>query len=211
VNAVLLPADPVRMVRRAARPLLDELAATLDDIAEAILARDRRLADAALARARGIDDLGEGFADAVLASREMTRFAPPRRRMRGRVEGYADVATQVDLAVRNVRVLARGTIRAVRLEDNVPPQIADAVRELATAVRALADALDRGGSMATVREHALRAAAIGTMVLEGTANLSVSVIVGQIRSTANDLLVGTGMDGNQAVEAIAHAVDEAMA
>jgi uncharacterized membrane protein YccC len=211
VNALILPADPVRMVRRAARPLLDELAATLDDIAEAIAARDRGLADEALARARGIDELGDRFAEAVLASREMTRFALPRRGMRGRVEGYADVATQADLAVRNVRVLARGTIRAVRLEDNVPPRIADAVRELAAAVRALADALDRGGSMERVREHALRAAATATMVLEGTANLSVSVIVGQIRSTANDLLVGTGMDGNEAVEAIAHAVDEAMA
>jgi uncharacterized membrane protein YccC len=211
VNALILPADPVSLVRGAARPLLDELAATLDDIAEAILARDRRLADKALARARGIDELGDRFAEAVLASREMTRFAPPRRRMRGRVEGYADVATQVDLAVRNVRVLARGTIRAVRLEENVPPRIADSVRELAAAVRALADALDRSGSMESVREHALRAAATATMVLEGTANLSVSVIVGQIRSTANDLLVGTGMDGNEAVEAIARAVDEAMA
>lgn len=210
VNALVLPADPVSLVRRAARPLLDELAETLGDIAQAIVDRDRGRAEAALARARGIDELSGRFIDAVIASREMTRFAPPRRRLRGRVEGYAGIATQADLAVRNVRVLARGTIRAVRLEENVPPQVAEAVRELAAAVRALADALEGRGSMERVREHALRAAATATLVLEGTGNLSVSVIVGQVRSTATDLLVGTGLDSNEAVDAVGRAIDEAL-
>jgi uncharacterized membrane protein YccC len=210
VNALLLPADPVALVRRAARPLLEELAATLDDIAHAILERDRGLAEEALARARGIDEMSGRFVDAVIASREMTRFAPPRRRLRSRVEGYADVATQVDLAVRNVRVLARGTIRAVRLDENVPPPVADAARELAAAVRALADALERGGSMERVREHALRAAATATLVLEETGNLSVSVIVGQVRSTATDLLAGTGMGPDEAADVVRRAVQEAV-
>ena len=210
VNALLLPADPVSLVRRAARPLLEELAETLDDIAQAVVDRDRKQAEAALARARGIDELSGQFIDAVIASREMTRFAPPRRRLRGRVEGYADIATQADLAVRNVRVLARGTIRAVRLDENMPPQVAEAVRELAAAVRALADALEGHGSMERVREHALRAAATATLVLEGTGNLSVSVIVGQVRSTATDLLVGTGLDSDKAVDAVGRAVDEAL-
>ena len=44
-----------------------------------------------------------------------------------------------------------------------------------------------------MREPALRAAVGATQVLEGTTNLSVSVIVGQIRSTATDLLTGIGM------------------
>ena len=210
VNALVLPADPVSLVRRAARPLLDELAETLGDIAQAIVDRDRGRAEAALARARGIDELSGRFIDAVIASREMTRFAPPRRRLRGRVEGYAGIATQADLAVRNVRVLARGTIRAVRLEENVPPEVAEAVRELAAAVRALADALEGRGSMERVREHALRAAATATLVLEGTGNLSVSVIVGQVRSTATDLLVGTGLDSNEAVDAVGRAIDETL-
>ena len=210
INAVLLPADPMAMVRRAARPLLEELAATLDDVAAAILERDRDLAEAALERAREIDELSVRFGDAVATSRETTRFAPPRRRLRGRVERYGDVATQADLAVRNVRVLARGTIRAVRLDENVPPQVADAVRELAAAVRALADALDRSGTMEQVREHALRAAALATQVLEGTGNLSVSVIVGQVRSTATDLLAGTGMSPSEAVEEVSRAAEEAV-
>ena len=208
VNALLLPADPVRMVRRAARPLLEELAATLDDVAEAILERDRGLAEGALKRARGIDELSGHFLETVIASREMTRFAPPRRRLRGRVERFGAVATQVDLAVRNVRVLARGTIRALRLDENVPPEVADAVRELAAAVRALADAVEADGKLERVRDHALRAAATATHVLKSTGNLSVSVIVGQVRSTATDLVAGTGMDTDDAVEAVSRALDE---
>ncbi|MDP9133728.1 MAG: FUSC family protein [Actinomycetota bacterium] len=202
VNAVVLPADPVAMVRSAARPVLDELAGVLDDIAEAMLERDRDLAERALRRAREIDDLSVRFFDAVGVSRETTTFAPPRRRYRRKVEDYAAAAAQIDLAVRNVRVLARGAIRAVRLDENTPPEVADALRLLAQAVRAFGDAIDHPERVERVREPALRAAAIATKVLEDTANLSVSVIVGQIRSTATDLLTGTGLDTDRAAEAV---------
>jgi uncharacterized membrane protein YgaE (UPF0421/DUF939 family) len=205
VNALLLPADPVAMIRRAARPVLDELAAALEDIAVAILERDRALADAALVRAREIDEPTDRFAEAVNLARETTVYAPFRRRSRGRVDDYGDAAGRIDLAVRNVRVLARGTIRAIRLDENVPPQVADAVRELAAAVRAFAGSLEDPARAAEVREHALRAAATATQVLENTGNLSVSVIVGQVRSTATDLLQGTGMSHDEAAEEVRRA------
>jgi uncharacterized membrane protein YgaE (UPF0421/DUF939 family) len=206
VNGLVLPADPVAMVRRAARPLLEELAATLEDIAEALLERDRGMADRALLRARGIDELSASFAEAVDVSRETTRFAPPRRRARRRVERYADAAAQIDLAVRNVRVLARGAIRAVRLDENVPPDAADAVHDLAAAVRASGEALEDPAAIDRVRGHALKAATTATRVLEDTGNLSVSVIVGQVRSTATDLLAATGVEPDEAADTVIRAV-----
>jgi hypothetical protein len=60
-----------------------------------------------------------------------------------------------------------------------------------------------------VREPALRAAATATLVLERTGNLSVSVIIGQIRSTATDLIAGTGMSADTASEAVTRAAREA--
>jgi uncharacterized membrane protein YgaE (UPF0421/DUF939 family) len=205
VNAILLPADPVAILRSAARPLLDELAGTLDDIAVAILEHDRDRAERALRRARAIDELSGNFFDAVAVSRETTRYAPPRRRFRRTVENFAAAASQIDLAVRNVRVLARGTIRAVRLSENTPPEVADALRCLARAVRAFGDAIEHPERASRVREPALRAAALATQVLEDTGNMSVSVIVGQIRSTATDLLAGTGLDTDRAAEAVREA------
>jgi uncharacterized membrane protein YgaE (UPF0421/DUF939 family) len=209
VSGLVLPANPVRMVQQAAKPVLEELAATLDDIAATILERDRGRAERALLRARAMDQLLERFADAVNVSRETTRFAPPRRRFRGQVQDYADAAGRIDLAVRNVRVLARGAIRAVRLDDNMPPQTAEAVRELAAAARAFAAALEHSADYSEVRAAALRAAATATLVLESTGNLSVSVVVGQVRSTATDLLAATGMSHDDASEAVTRASREA--
>jgi redox-regulated HSP33 family molecular chaperone len=124
------------------------------------------------------------------------------------MEFYADAAGRIDLAVRNVRVLARGAIRAVQLDENVPPDVAEALGELAAAVRALAAALGTDLDFAAAREHAGRAAAIATLVLEATTNLSVSVIVGQIRSTATDLMTGTGLSYDEATVAVRDAIRE---
>jgi hypothetical protein len=125
------------------------------------------------------------------------------------VEFYSAAAMRVDLAVRNVRVLARGAMRALALDENVPPEVAGALEDLARAVRALAAALESGDGYDAVREPALSAAAAATLVLEGTANLSVSVIVGQIRSTATDLLTGMGLTYEEATEAVRTAVQDA--
>jgi hypothetical protein len=43
---------------------------------------------------------------------------------------------------------------------------------------------------------------MATLVLERTGNFSVSVIVGQVRSTAVDLLRGSGMSYDGAVDAV---------
>ena len=56
-------------------------------------------------------------------------------------------------------------------------------------------------------EHALRAAARATLVLEVTSNLQVSVIVGQVRAAAVDLLRSWGLERDEAEEIVRHAAD----
>jgi uncharacterized membrane protein YgaE (UPF0421/DUF939 family) len=210
VAALVLPADPLRLIREAAKPALEELAATLEDVAEALLRRDLDRAEHALARARGVDELGARFSGAVTESRETARQSPPRWRAREAVEAYAEAAAQIDLAIRNVRVLARGAVRAITLEDNVPDEVVGALRELAEAVRALGPALEHDDRLEDVRRSALHAAGAATQVLERTGNLSVSVLVGQIRSTVTDLLTGSGMPHEEAAEAVRAATREAV-
>jgi uncharacterized membrane protein YgaE (UPF0421/DUF939 family) len=209
VSALFLPADPLLLIRRAAVPILEELADTLEDIARALRGHSLEAAEAALLRARGIDELGSAFHDAVTVGRETARFAPVRRRSRDRVDLYAEASAQIDLAVRNVRVLARGAIRGLRLKESLPPEIADALLDLARAVRALEAVLEHPEQRDEVIGPAVRAAATATLVLERTGNLSVSVIVGQIRSTAVDLMRGAGMDYEAASDAVRHAAREA--
>ena len=208
ISALVLPAHPGRMVRDAAAPVLAELAAVLDDVAAALDERDGERVQAALDRGRAIDELSRDLDEALVVGRETARLVPPRWRTIRTVDVYADAAAQIDLAVRNVRVLARGARRAIDLEDNVPPEVAAALRELAVAVRALGEALDVPDRAAAVRESALRAAGHATLVLERTGNLSVSVIVGQIRSTAVDLIRGSGLSYEDAADAVRAAVRE---
>jgi uncharacterized membrane protein YgaE (UPF0421/DUF939 family) len=209
VNALILPAHPVRLVRSAAEPVLEELAATLKAIADAIETRGEQAAERVLLRARALDELEAALEQAIVVSRETTRFAPVRRRARGTVDFYAEAAAQIDLAIRNVRVLARGVLRGARLGDNVPPEIARAVRDLAEAVLALREALEDPQRADDVRTPALRAAATATRVLEQTGNLSVTVVVGQVRSTAVDLLRGSGLTYDEAASLVREAAREA--
>ena len=74
-DAPVLPADPIRILRDAARPVLDELAETLRDIAVALRRRDADLAEAALVRARGTDEFGERFFAATREGRSATRLS----------------------------------------------------------------------------------------------------------------------------------------
>jgi uncharacterized membrane protein YgaE (UPF0421/DUF939 family) len=209
VNALLLPANPIKMVKDAAEPVLEELAATLREVAGAIEAREQEAAEHVLLRARELDRLEAELEDAVVVSRETARYAPARRRSRGTVDFYAEASAQIDLAIRNVRVLARGVVRAARLGENLPPAIADAVRDLATAVLALRDALEDPDRADEVRAPALHAAATATRVLEQTGNLSVTVVVGQVRSTAVDLLRGSGLTYDEAATLVREAAREA--
>jgi uncharacterized membrane protein YccC len=198
LNFVIVPIDPLRLARREAEPVLRELAGVLDDIADALDRRDRSTAVAALRRAREIDAHTQRFLEALTVGRETAATAPQRRAARRPMAVYSEAGGQIDLAVRNVRVLARGALRAIDVGDHVPPEVAEAIRELRDAVRSLDPWLNDPGRAAAVREPAVRAALRASAVLEQTTNLSVSVIVGQVRSTAVDLLRSTGMEPEEA-------------
>jgi hypothetical protein len=121
------------------------------------------------------------------------------------LQRYAQAAPHIDLAVRNVRVLARGAVRALDLEAHIPEETVRALRDLAEAVRTLAPSLDDAERNARARELALKAAGRATLGLEQTNNLSASVIVGQVRSMAADLLRGLGVADQDAQVAVRQA------
>jgi hypothetical protein len=201
VNAVV-PTDPMRLTREALDGLVEELAAALEDVAAGLERRDRELALAAATRARGIDPMLTRLRDSLAVGREMLTLAPARRRALRRLPAFESAASGLDAALRNTRVLARGAVRAIELDETVPPLAVEAIGDLAAAVRGLAAELDDPRRAGAAEEAALYAAARSTAALEHTGNLSVSVIVGQIRSTAVDLLRALGMEGEEARSAV---------
>ena len=206
VVSATLPNNPSTRARQAARPVLEDLATALRDVAASLIGGDLKLAEGALSEARRIDTLVAGLREELDGGYQIARFSPPRRRHLGGLARYAAAADQLDLAVRNTRVLARAAVTLVREKGGAPGQLAEAILGLALAVEALAGYLEQPDhSLDDARHFALAAAGEATSVLNRSNDLETSVLVGQIRSTAIDLLQATGMESEAALQALRQA------
>lgn len=160
---VIFPVDPERRVERSARPILDELAAVLNETAGALENVDFERAESALVRARKIDDQVDELRESLEAARDTARLSPARRQSLGRL-GYYELATDhLDLIVPGARVLARAALRLLRSGEPAPKQLSGAVENLSRAVGALAEYLEEAGRPAEeTRRLALGAAGDAT-------------------------------------------------
>src|SRR5918998_2950324 len=113
VRAVF-PSDPEHRVERAAHTIIDDLTGALRETATALRAGNLELAEHALQKARETDRRMGAFREALEAGYDTARLSPPRRYALGQLALYATAADQLDLAVRNVRVLARAAATTVR-------------------------------------------------------------------------------------------------
>ena len=202
VRAVF-PSDPRHLVERAAHPIFDDLAGRFRETATALRAGNLEMAEHALQKARETDARMDSFREALDAGYDTVRLSPPRRRALGQLALYARAADQLDLAVRNVRVLARAAATTVREGGTVPEDaLRDHPRPRPYAVESLAAYVEEAEHPVETRRFALEAAGEATAVLEERNDLRTSMLVGQIRSTAVDLLRASGMDTAEALEAL---------
>jgi hypothetical protein len=197
------PSNPSLRARQAARPLLEDLATALRDSAAALIGGDEELAQQALSESRRIDGRVAWLREEIDGGYQIARYSPPRRRHLGHLGYFAAAADQLDLAVRDTRVLARAVVTLVRERGASPGQLSEAILGLALAVEALAGRLERPDhSLDDARQFALVAAGEATSVLERNNDLETSALVAQIRSTALDLLQAAGMESSEALEAL---------
>ncbi len=199
------PSNPSLRARQAARPVLEDLATVLRDVAAALIGGDLGLAQGALSEARRVDLPVARLREELDGGYQIARYAPPRMRHLDRLGYYAVAADQLDLAVRNTRVLARAAAALVREKGAAPGGLVEAILGLALAVEALAGYLEQPDHPLDVREFALEAAGEATAVLKTNNDLETSVLVAQIRSTATDLLQAAGMGPDEALEALGEA------
>ena len=206
VMALLLPVNPLTVIRRAAGPAFDVIATGLRDCAAALAHGDKDGAQATLDRMRVGEARVAAFRDALAGAREAATLAPVFWRSRGPLALYLDAAVHVDHALRNGRVLARRTVALIRDGETVPVGLVAAHEELAEAVERLRDELAASLEPVAVRERAL--AAVGTAADAYRAGLGFSgdVVVAQIRTMATDLLLASGLDRPVVERAIRRAV-----
>ena len=203
VNAFLFPVDPILIVARASQPVFLDLGASLDATARGLERGHVEEARAGLERARALDDQIESLHAAIAIGRDTARLAPSRWRAHSQLLLYDDAVHQLDRAVRNTRVLARAAVEYVRDGKQAPEALVVAVRELSEAVRELASQLEEPGRASAAGETAWRAARRATALLEGQpADLNTNMLVGQVRSTAVDLMRGAGIEPTAAQRAV---------
>ncbi|MGK5677037.1 FUSC family protein [Micromonospora sp. URMC 106] len=198
VTAVLLPLNPLRVLNRAARPALDLLAAQLDNAADALRERDRDKAQRALDRLRNNQEELTAFTEAIEGAKETATISPARWHRRDELTHYAEAAEPIDRAMRNAGTLIRRAVTLIEDEEPVPEPMPDAAAHLAESVRLLKHEFAVGAEPEKARERALRAVSeAGRAYAEGV-GFSGSVVIAQVRTTASDLMVASGISQEEA-------------
>ncbi|MFG1841008.1 aromatic acid exporter family protein [Micromonospora sp. NPDC049175] len=198
VTAVLLPLNPLRVINRAARPALDLLAAQLDATADGLRGRDRATVQRALDRLRNNKEELATLAEAIEGAKETATLSPARWHRRSELIHYAEAADPIDRAMRNTGTLIRRSVTLIEDEEPVPDPMPDAIGHLAESVRLLKHEFAAGEEPEKARERSLRAVSEAGRAYGAGVGFSGSVVVAQIRTTASDLLVASGIEQEEA-------------
>jgi uncharacterized membrane protein YgaE (UPF0421/DUF939 family) len=206
VMTVLLPLNPLTVIRRAADPALQALADGLRAIADGLRSGDAGAVGGALDQLRTAEANFTGFDQAATAASENVAFAPARWRTRGALSQYVEGADHVTYALRNVRVLARRVMTALNDGETIPECLPTSIGLLGDAVDLLRQEWAKGAEPVATRERALRAAAESGRAYDEGVGFSGGVVVAQVRTTVSDLLRATGIEYAEAPRLVRRAV-----
>ncbi|WP_438941421.1 FUSC family protein [Micromonospora deserti] len=198
VTALLLPLNPLRVINQAARPALDLLAAQLDMTAEGLRRRDRDGVQQALERLRNNKEELANFSEAIEGAKETATLSPARWHRRDELTHYAEAADPIDRAMRNSGTLIRRAVTLIEDDEPIPEPMPDAVGHLAESVRLLKHEFAVGEEPEKARERSLRAVSEAGRAYGEGVGFSGSVVIAQVRTTASDLMVASGISQDEA-------------
>jgi hypothetical protein len=194
VQAILLPLNPLSLVRKTVDPVLALLTHTLSALATILDARDLHGAEVLLAATRRSDPVVGRFHESLQGARELVAVSPIRFRARGALNAYLAVGPHLDHAVRNTRVLVRHAAAALRNDEPVPPDIIAAIEALADAFAWLGRELAGGQEPDAARGRAATAMRLAYNALASPLQLSATALVAQARAIAFDIMLASGLD-----------------
>ncbi|MCX5121776.1 FUSC family protein [Micromonospora sp. NBC_00362] len=208
VTSVLIPINPLRVINRAAGPALDMLAEQLSNTAEALAGRDIGRAELAMDRLRRNKAELQALTDAVEGAKESTTLAPVSwRYRRGIIRHYSAAAEPIDRAMRNSGTLIRRAVTLIEDQEPVPVALRSAVQALGESVQLLRNEFASGKDPADARARALGAVLSAGVAYRARVGFSGSVVVAQVRTTASDILVASGMPQAEANRNVRDAFD----
>ncbi len=187
VNTLLFPPDPVVGVVRAGVAAFGELGVALSEAATALASGDVERAESAVRAAETSESRIAEMRHAVLIGGDTAHWAPLRRTSRAQLDRFARTVQRADVAARSTRGLTRNVLIHVRSGRPLQPELAEAVRQLGSAVWDLPGQFEEPWRSGDIMQLALQAAGRATAAASG-ADLSVTEMAGQVRSLAIDIV-----------------------
>lgn len=195
VVAALLSTSPWRDADRARQAYVADLARVLRSAAAALRDRSADGMVAVLADGRALEPGLQRWSDAIAAGRDTERLSPHRGDRGQRLRQSQRLTVGMSRASRNLRVLVRRAVAALRADHPLPDCLPELLEELAgsldlvaTGEEALPRLLDLAGR--------LDPAALGATTLAG------QITIGQLRVALIDLLEGLGLEHDRARNAL---------
>lgn len=206
VAALLVTALIPRSARRTegddARRLFHAVDSAGAALVQALRRGDRMRAERGLEKARALQPLVDDWRGSLESGAAIARISPFLRRQRGELERHERIRHAMDLATRNMRVIARRVIYLT--DDRMPrPVAADVLADLLRGADLLARCVD-DISLQPVARATLEAVAghLDPAELLPGGSPSEHHLIFALRPLAVDLLTATGLSGDQARAAV---------
>lgn len=198
----IVPRTPLRAARAEAHRLVEALAGTIETLADALRRGDGTASAAALERIRGTQPVIDGWSAALDSAIGVARISPFLRRHRGELDRQRTMLGALDLATRNLRIVARRTDFLVG--DAAPrPALADAVAGFGPGIALLGRSVADPSMLALARQDlVLLATTLDPQRMIPEARLAEKTLLVILRPLAVDLLTATGMEAADARAAL---------
>lgn len=201
VVTALLPRNPMGAVLRDARLVFDDVDRAMTRVVQGLSRGDRLRAERGLSRARDLQQPIAVWGSSLESGQAISSMSPFLSGRRTELARLRRMQRAMDLATRNLRVLARRAHYAV--EDSEPrPELAEVVARVQEAVRLLAASLDDDKEDAARERLREIAASLDPAALLPRARLGDQNVIASLRPMVVDLLVGAGMSRDDAAHAI---------
>ncbi|GAB3602600.1 FUSC family protein [Microbacterium aureliae] len=199
----LIPRSALRAAARDAATVFGATEAAAAAVVQALRRGDRMRAERGLAKARALQPVLEQWRASIDSGMAIARISPFLRRQRAELERHAHVHQAMDLATRNLRVVARRT--SYLCDDGEPrPVAADILADISRATSLVGASLHEDIAAGPAARSLLLAVAAHLDPQEVMPGASVGDqnLIAALRPFAVDLLTATGMTPAEARAAV---------
>lgn len=205
---VVIPANPMRDIRRRLSDILQVESDVLRDVSEGLSTGNAELIGQALALVRATQPSINGIRETLYNGSEVVKLSPFLWHRKDELHRWEDIVEPLDNAIRNTRVLTRRALVIVEDDVIVDARIPEAIllmSEAAQVVHSMMSEKDHHNATQTEAARAVISVAMRTSFIQrddDEAGMHGVVLHAQIRSTLIDLLQVCGLDRTSAVASI---------